>query len=396
MESQKTSSTIPIILSDDGQKFLEENLNKDVNQLHLKYANNDDLKVLIDQIFIRQKIRKKVPEWYSNLRLVFTKNISHEQASSEATARLKSKLVSGQKMIDLTGGMGVDIYYFSKSFGTCTYYERQKELAAYSKHNFKELVADNIEVYCSDSLVDFQGQLSDYIYVDPARRNDDNSKLVSLSDCEPNVLKIKKKLIQGGRIALIKTSPMLDINLGIKELGNVFELWVISHRNETKELIFCLKEGEHKPLIRTFNILPKDKIETFDFHFDQGHDAILAKENGTYLYEPNSSLQKARGGDAFAKKFNLKKLDINTNLYFSDQLIENYPGKVFKVQKVLKPYDKSLKKGRFNIISRNFPDKADIIQKKMSIKSSKLEYLIACKSSFTNYIFIQASHINIS
>lgn len=396
MKSKKSASLIHILCSENGQNFLQENLSKDVNQLYLKYGNKEDLKVVIDQIFIRQKIRKKTPEWYGNLRLVFTKNVSHEQASSEATALLKSRLISGQRMIDITGGMGIDLYYFSKSFQSCTYYERQEELADFSKHNFKELGAKNIEVFCLDSLKEIKNQLSDYIYIDPARRDNTNSKLVSLTDCEPNVLGIKNDLIRHGRTALIKTSPMLDINLGIKELENVFEVWVISHRNETKELIFCLKEGNHKPLIRTFNIHPDDKIETFDFCLDDIQKPLIADSEGAYLYEPNSSLQKAKGGDAFAKKFGLKKLDPNTNLYFSNQIIDNFPGKVFSVRKILKPFDKSLKKGRFNIISRNFPDKADVIQRKLNIKSSKDEYLIACKSSYTHYIFIQASHINIS
>lgn len=394
MENQNPSFLIKFHCSNDAQEFLKKNLNSDVNKLYLKHGKNENLKYIIDQIFIRQKIRKKIPLWYANPRLVFTKNVSHEQASSEATALLKSKMVSGTKMIDITGGMGVDLYYFSKSFKSCLYAERQVDLAHFTKHNFKELGAENIEVFIGDSLEKIITPISDYIYVDPARRGDSNSKLIRLSDCEPNVLKIKDNLIANGRIALIKASPMLDIQIGIKDLENVFEVWIISHRNETKEVVFCLKNGNHNPLIRTFNIQEENLVENFDFHFDHQQKVKIAKEESEFLYEPNSSLQKAKGGDALALKFGLEKLDPNTNLYFSNKRLDHYPGKIFKVERILKPYDKSLKKTRFNIISRNFPDKADVIQRKLNIKSAKNQYLIACKASYTNYIFIHASHIN--
>lgn len=392
-------TNIPLLIeylnSDDAQNFLLENLEKDVNKLYLNFGSNENTRAIIDQIFIRQKLRKKNPLWYANSKLIFTKNISHEQSSSEATASLKSKLISGVKLIDLTGGMGVDTYFLSKSFDSCIYTEKQSELAKYTEHNFKILGADNIEVINADSLDKIIDQKSDWVYIDPARRDSHNSKLVSLRDCEPNVLEIKEKLTSKGRNTLIKASPMLDIPLAIKELENVFEVWVISHRNETKEIVFHLKEGNHNPLLRTFNILVNGGLENFDFYMNEADKPSIASTYGNYLYEPNSSLQKARGGDSFAAKHGLKKLDSNTNLYFSESLVEKFPGKIFKVNQVLKPYDKSLKKGRFNVVSRNFPDKADHIQKKLGIKSSKAEYLIACKTSFTQYVFIQASQIPI-
>ncbi len=393
MTSLSTSSTIDFHRLDSSQEYLKTNIARDVNQLYLSAGKNQEEKLLIDQIFIRQKIRKKLPEWSRNFKLIFTKNISHEQSSSEATAILKSNLISGKKIIDLTGGMGVDCYYFAKSFRACLYCERQEILAEYTKHNFTELGVKNVDFFIGNSLDKIRSEKSDYIYIDPARRDGFNSKLISLNDCEPNVVEIKEDLISNNRIALIKTSPMLDISLAIRELKNVYEVWVISHRNETKEIIFCLKNGNHNPFVRTFNILQNGKIQEFDFYPNDSPKIKIALRNKAYLYEPNSSMQKAKGGDAFAEKYGLEKLDSNTNLYYSDEHIDFYPGKIFEVKKILKPYDKEFKKGRFNIISRNFPDKADFIQRKLKIRPSKNEYLIACKTSFTNYIFIQASHI---
>lgn len=392
MNSESPSSQIAFHCLKSSQDYIKKNLDQDVNQLYLSSKNKTQEKNLIDQIFIRQKIKKKLPKWSSNFRLIFTKNISYEQSSSEATSRLKSNLISGNKIIDLTGGMGVDTYYFSKSFEHCLYCERQELLANFTRHNFTELGVKNVDFFIGNSLTKITKEKSDYIYIDPARRDEFNSKLISLQDCDPNVISIKEELISNERIALVKASPMLDISLAIKELKYVYEVWVLSHRNETKEIIFCLKSGNHDPLIRTFNILPKEGLENFDFRPSQLPNIKIAIKIRAFLYEPNSSMQKAKGGEAFAEKYGLEKLDSNTNLYFSDELIDFFPGKIFEVLKVHKPYDKSLKKGRFNIISRNFPDKADVIQSKMKIKPSKNDYLIACKTPFTNYIFIQASH----
>ena len=41
--------------------------------------------------------------------------LSVEQSSSEVTAKFKANLVKGETLIDLTGGMGVDVAYMSKN-----------------------------------------------------------------------------------------------------------------------------------------------------------------------------------------------------------------------------------------------------------------------------------------
>jgi len=43
---------------------------------------------------------------------LYPNKISIEQTSSEITANFKSKIVNGDTLVDLTGGFGVDDYYF--------------------------------------------------------------------------------------------------------------------------------------------------------------------------------------------------------------------------------------------------------------------------------------------
>ena len=213
MPKSYIKNLLNILNSDEAQNFLNNHQNSEINKLYLKYSSDAEKKVIIDQIYVRQKIRKKLREWFNNSRLIFPKHLSHEQSSSEETARLKSSLIKGNHILDITGGMGVDLYYFSKVFKSCTYIERQKELSEICRHNFSELGASNIEVINGDGLSYVSKINSDYINIDPARRDLSNSKLVSLADCEPNVLKIKDDLIANGRRALIKTINIIRIDL---------------------------------------------------------------------------------------------------------------------------------------------------------------------------------------
>ena len=96
------------------QQFIAAHLSEDVRLLALKTAPTGvDLPKALQQITARQLLSKKVPTWASNPHLEFPTHLSLEQCSSEATARYKASLLSGNTLVDLTGGMGVDCYFLS-------------------------------------------------------------------------------------------------------------------------------------------------------------------------------------------------------------------------------------------------------------------------------------------
>ncbi len=72
------------------------------------------LRVILNQIEVENKSKDKLPTWFTTKNIIYPSKISVEQTSSEITAKYKSKLVSGENLIDLTGGFGIDDYYFSK------------------------------------------------------------------------------------------------------------------------------------------------------------------------------------------------------------------------------------------------------------------------------------------
>lgn len=383
-----TQKEIEYILQNE--EFIKNHINSDPVKLLLKYAKNEDKKLLIEQIASRKKIKKKLPSWYNNYNLVFLSGLSLEQSSSEATGNLKASLISGNHLLDMTGGMGVDTYFLAQSFEKVTYAEKNSELFSTASHNLRSL-DKRIAVECGDGVEILQNSSADVVYIDPYRRDSSNKKMVSLADCEPNVLELKQWLTQNNRTAYIKTSPMLDIHLAIEELQKVSEVWIISIRNECKELIFKLQEAENPAIrIRTFNMTP-DGVQQFHFESDRNSQGITFSQPLDYLYEPNASILKSGGQDILATKMGLSKLHPNSNFFTSSKLIEDFPGKSFKVDETLPPFHPSLKKGRYNVISRNFPKKASEIEKKLKLLSDKENYLIATKIIGDQYAFIKAT-----
>ena len=75
---------------------------------------------------------------------IIRQNLNLEQTSSEITAKYKATLLKGNVMADITGGFGVDSFYFSRHFTAVTHYEKDECLSAIAAHNFKQLKNSNI------------------------------------------------------------------------------------------------------------------------------------------------------------------------------------------------------------------------------------------------------------
>lgn len=384
-----TSQDIEYIIQH--KDFVQNHITDDPVKLLLKYAKDAEKKLLIEQIASRQKVRKKLTSWYSNYDLVFLPGLSLEQSSSEDTGSLKASLLSGSHLLDITGGMGVDTYFLSQNFEKTTYVEKNKELFITASHNLSSL-SKRIETINGNGVEMLKKSSADVVYIDPFRRDSANNKMVLLADCEPNVLELKPWLTENNRISCIKASPMIDIHTTVSDLQDVCEIWVISSRNECKEVIFKVQKTEKPEIkVKTYNITPNG-TETFDFELSQiTNTKVSLSEPLTFLYEPNASVLKSGGQDLLSTKLGISKLHPNSNFFTSGELINSFPGKTFKINQILAPFDKSLKKGRFNVISRNFPKKASEIEKKLKLLSDKENYLIATKTNENKYIFITAT-----
>ena len=118
-----------MILPSDLKDFINNHLNKDLKKLALQKNPfpDYDWKWILNQIQAKQKAEKKLPTWFNSTDVIFPSTLSVEQTSSESLAAYKASLLSGKTLIDLTGGFGVDAFYFAKQFEKVTHCEFQED-----------------------------------------------------------------------------------------------------------------------------------------------------------------------------------------------------------------------------------------------------------------------------
>ena len=172
---------------------------------------------------------EKLPTWYCTAGILYPSKISVEQTSSERTAAYKATLISGNSLIDLTGGFGIDDYYFAKTLTKVAHCEINTELSEIVKHNFNKLQVNNIQCYAGDSIEILQTLHDkwDWIYIDPSRRHDAKGKVFLLQDCLPNVPIHLSTYFEYSHSVLIKTAPLLDLTAGLAELANVKTIHIV-------------------------------------------------------------------------------------------------------------------------------------------------------------------------
>lgn len=379
-------------------QFIEENLNTPIPTLVLKGSPFDSIEInlLVNQIIGRNKAKKKLPTWYRNQKIIFPPKINLEQSSSEITARHKSKFIEGEKLIDLTGGFGIDDYYFSKKVSELTYSELNSDVFEIAKYNFNVLSVKNIVCHNQDSIKLLQDSNHKYnwIYLDPSRRNK-NQKVFLLKDSLPNLLEHQKLLKEKSFNVMIKTSPMYDIEMGFKELSGIKELHIISVKNEVKELLWIIDwRSTNQKMIKMFNY---ESLKRFTFNqvIKEANNDNEVKINTCqdYMYEFNSSIMKSGLNDHFALKYNLFKLNENTHLYTSKLLLKSFPGKIYKIESTESINYKKLKKmykGKFiNVISKNFKLSALHLKNKIGFKTgTDTDYLIFAKTIEGNRVIL--------
>ena len=368
------------------QEFIRTHENDDPADLMLqaKKFNDFPMKEVVEQIQSRKKAKTKLQEWFAGNNVIFPPTLSLEQCSSETTAQYKQSLVKGEKMADLTGGMGIDTYYLSRSFDKTHYVERQANLVELAKHNFSVLGASGIQVN-QESAEDFLQKCHsdfDLIFIDPARRDLNQKKVFRLSDCEPDLTQVLPKMLIKSEKVLIKASPLLDIKGAILELGGATEVHVVSVKGEVKELLFLIEKKNifQDPIINCVDLQNENNTK-FEFFFSK--EAALNRAYGIpkkYIYEPNAAILKGGAFKSIAEAFNLIKLHPNTHLYTSDQIRDGFPGRVFNVLETITLSKKTLKKQipemKANITVRNYPLSVEQIRKKTGLKEGGENYIM--------------------
>ncbi len=352
--------------------------------LHGEHFEGVDQKELAQQIQAKNKCREKLPTWFRSPQIYYPDGLNIEQCSSEATARYKADLVHGKTLLDLSGGFGVDSYFFSKKMDSVIHCEIDPELSEIAAHNFGILGRRNIQCVPGDGIeyLKDHDQKFDWIYADPSRRNDRKGKVFLLRDCLPDIPGNLDLIFERTDRLLLKGSPMFDIKGGIGELGSVREVHVLALENEVKELLFLLERGfVGETGIQTVNMGKKDEQR---FGFTLGEEQACQSQfghAGNYLYEPNAAILKAGGFKSIGRAYGLQKLHPHSHLYSSAELVD-FPGRRFRLLAKL-PYSKKNVQGlgleKANVSVRNFPQSVAQLRKRHRIADGGDDYLFFTK-----------------
>lgn len=353
-----------------------------------------DLSLAVSTIEARRQLKAKIPEWHAVPSLWFPSRLCAEQCSSSVTARFKGDIAAGLRRIaDLTGGLGVDSWAFSKVAGEVLYNEKDTRLYEAVRHNFKELGIDNVrfENKClekgkvADILGDF---VPDLIYMDPARRASDGRKVFLLEDCSPDVVPLLPEMFDICRLVFLKLSPMADISLLTKQLPHIRDIYIVAVGGECKELLFLLDREWTAPEVVTIVengeklILPfcKNAVK-----YVEGEDDPLLSA-GSYLFEPGHALAKS-GEFSYPCVYPVKKLAHSTHLYVSDGIVRPLSpyGKWFRIEAVHHLDKRSIKE-----VGEAYP-RAEVSTRNVPLSSDELRRRLGCTSGGNIHIFAAAT-----
>ena len=452
------------IMNDETREFVAMHRNEDVRELALKAKRVEglDLPLALDQIAGWQIARKKLPQWASCEGIVCPPHISMEQCSSQFTAQYKSEvaqtllapaatvrarvsdsgesdnqttksepqlsdsaesvmqtaksafqlsdspesdtLVARRAMVDLTGGFGVDFSYLARGFSQATYVERQRHLCDLAEHNMAALGLDQARIVCGDG-VEYLRQMGpvDFIYLDPARRDEHGSRTYAIEDCTPNVFELRDLLLSKSQYTLVKLSPMLDWRKAVADFdGTVREVHIVATGNECKELLLVLGQQVHEEpsAPRVFCVNDNQRIDYDSAAYTQGL-RIGGKplpEAKNYLYEPNASIMKAGCFDLVEERFGVTQVGPSSHLFVSATPVADFPGRGFAIEAIGGMNKKDIKRllngtKQANIAVRNFPLTAPQLRKKLKLADGGPVYLFGTTMQGCDHVLLRTSKI---
>ena len=308
--------------------------------------------VVATQVKNLQKCRTKLPSYFAVQAIVPT--LAYEQSSSEECALRKQ--LSGESVLDLTCGLGVDAYALSKRFKRVVTIERNEMVAEVARENFRRLGAENIEVVCS-SAEEYLTTCTDHFdwcFSDPDRRGEKGEKLVRLEDCSPDVVALMPTLQRVADRICIKCSPLFDVDEAFRLFGDC-SVETVSLSGEAKEVNIYIDGSA--PRLTAVAI----GIGEFSASVEERNNAKWSLQPSDfaqyrYITLPDVTLQHARMvAVAFEGKCNVWS---NNGVALSVEKPTNVLGRTFEVEAIyeIDSAFKRLMKGRkAEIYRRDFP-----------------------------------------
>ena len=283
----------------------------------------------------------------------------------------------------------------SKAVRAAHYVERNDDLCRMAEHNL-HIGRSNIQIHHADAEEFVKSFFKEgahsgktIVYIDPARRSASGGKVFRIENCEPDARSLLPALrAHANIIILLKLSPMLDISAAQQTLGGGWQVHVAAVNGEMKEVLMLQQPeaGNNGDETETTAIDLK-KQTLFRFMQEEERECVCPLCDGLkiYLYEPDSAILKAGAYKLAGARFGLEKLAANPHLYTSDRLIEDFPGRVFRILD-----EKPVRGGSYHVMTRNYPLRAEELAKKLHVSEGGEKFVIGARVGSKAVIIVAA------
>nr|MBE6191201.1 methyltransferase domain-containing protein [Rikenellaceae bacterium] len=357
-----THEEFDILCRDEVRTAIRNNCRRNPTEIALD-RRVPEARLVATQVKYLQRALGKLPTYYEAGCILPPR--AFEQASSEQCAAHKA--IEGERVLDLTCGLGVDALFLSRRFRQVVALERNEVLANITRENFRRMGITNIEVVTTsaEAYVAACTDHFDWVYADPDRRSAEGKKLVRLEDCSPDVLALLPQLKRLSPHLCLKNSPLFDVDEALR-LFPTCRVEVVSLNGECKEVV--LYDDGTGPSI-TATAIGLGSV-THAEHPIVPPPADFSSTPYRWLIIPDVALQKGRivrahlagKGDCWSE-----------NGYgFAVERPEEVLGRTLEIE-AIEPFDpkalkRSLKGQRVELLKRDFPLALEELRRRLGVR----------------------------
>lgn len=346
-------------------------------------ANGDSRELnRITQEECRRKAAKKLPATLLCADFIFPTALSAEQCTSDDIATLHASWIKqGEKVADLTAGLGIDSFHIARNAAALTAIDINPIIAEALAHNATALSLDNVTAVCADCiqwLSNTPDNSFDTLFIDPARRGVSGQRLYSLADCQPDVVSLLPEMLRVANRVIIKMSPMLDINQVLKYLPNTKELHIVGTQTECKELVAVIERTPTDDPLLCVDIVGSTSLTLLLSQLTAPTLFAHGVNVGDIVGEPYPAVAKS--------KFPLSGLPLSPNTQLWINPDEDFPGKRYTVTRIEPFSSSSIKrlsreKVAASVCVKNLPISSAELSKRLRASESAHQRIIAAPTA---------------
>ena len=353
----------------------------------LQKLHGDFFPIAATQHELQKKALKKIPS-FIHAGCILEKR-AYEQCTSEDVALWKAAFFTSEKLLSLTGGLGVDEWAWAKSGTRVTSMDIDSNLNHLAKYNFDKL---NVEIdrQTSDAN-DFisSNDLSNYdlIYIDPDRR-DGNTRITNqVASYSPNIFEIIQNNQNTNLNWLIKLSPMVDTDFIENHLPGNKSYYAIVVKQEVKELLVHIQFTDSQS--KTKREVVSIDGSKYSYSSQVFNPERLAPSNIDYIFEPNGGIMCLKLNRDLYQLDGFTPLNVQHTFFKCNVIIPSEMGRTFMpihsepiiggLNKIGKTIKSDYKIEAASITARDCKLTTEEIRKSLGLQESNTHYLILTK-----------------